>query len=102
MWNSVELPWDGASGVPNVLVMATTERAQEATAGSDVPEVGQLAYDLSAKKVGVLMGEWAGRYMLRPLEGGREWDAVSVRRATAREELSARLAVKNSGNRWGK
>lgn len=98
----MELPWGGSSSVSNVLVLATTERAQEATAGSDVPEVGRLAYDLSAKKVGVLMGEWAGRYMLRPLEGGREWDAVNVRPVTAREELSARLAVKNSGDRWRK
>ncbi|MFI2348667.1 hypothetical protein ACH492_16780 [Streptomyces sp. NPDC019443] len=82
--------------------MATTERAQEATAGSGEPEVGQLVRDMTTDKVGVVMGDWAGRYMLRPLGGGLEWDAVKVAPLSAREELSIRLAVANSGNRWGK
>jgi hypothetical protein len=82
--------------------MATTERAQNAKAGSHTPEVGQLVRDPSRDKVGVVMGEWGGRYQLRPVKGGLEWDAVVVVPLSAREELSVRLAVKNSGDRWGK
>ncbi|WP_230396108.1 hypothetical protein, partial [Streptomyces blattellae] len=66
-----------------------------------MPVVGALVRDTATNKDGVYMGQWAGRHMIRPLGGGLEWDATKVRPLTAREELSARLAVKNSGNRWG-
>ncbi|MDX3853774.1 hypothetical protein PV679_24590 [Streptomyces sp. AK02-01A] len=82
--------------------MATTERGHDTTAGSEAPEVGQLVRDTTRNKVGVVMGEWAGRYSLRPVGGGLEWEAVNVLPVPAREELSIRLAAKNSGDRWGK
>lgn len=47
--------------------MATTERVQEVTAGSEASEVGQLVRDASKDKVGVIMGNLAGRYQLRPV-----------------------------------
>ncbi|NLU70818.1 hypothetical protein HCC30_26685 [Streptomyces sp. HNM0574] len=48
-------------------------------------------------KVGVVMGSEGPYLQLRPLNGGREWDArpEKIERLTAREEISALLAVQN-------
>ncbi|MFJ9746564.1 hypothetical protein [Streptomyces chartreusis] len=82
--------------------MATTN-----TTGRAVPprmlSVGTLAKDLANGKVGVVMGhEGPDRVQLRPVSGGREWDAFQVRRLTAREALSARLAIQNQESSAGR
>ncbi|MFE7544343.1 hypothetical protein [Streptomyces platensis] len=39
------------------------------------PEIGDLAKDLQTGQTGVVMGKLGGRVQMRPLAGGREWDA---------------------------
>ena len=61
-------------------------------------EQGTLVYDISTNKVGEYRGK-AGPYaMLRPLGGGREWQAApaTVRPATQEERLSASVKLANS------
>ncbi|MDX2680948.1 hypothetical protein [Streptomyces soliscabiei] len=67
------------------------------------PVVGELARDSSTGRIGVVMGEVGGRVQMRPVRGGREWDALpdNVAAPSAREELSARLAVRNGNSRVG-
>ncbi|MEV1061841.1 hypothetical protein [Streptomyces sp. NPDC050263] len=64
------------------------------------PAVGELAKDSATGRVGVVMGEVGGRVQMRPVRGGREWDALpgNVVAPSAREELSARLAVRNGNS----
>ncbi|MGW0861334.1 hypothetical protein [Streptomyces sp. NPDC002611] len=84
--------------------MAKTETKETGVPPRSLP-IGALAKDLATGRVGVVMGhEGPDRLQLRPLVGGREWDAFVVRRLTAREELSERLAIQNresSGGRVG-
>jgi hypothetical protein len=65
------------------------------------PDIGELAKDSASGRIGVVMGEIGGRVQLRPVRGGREWDAMpgNVVTLSAREELSARLAVRNGNSR---
>lgn len=67
------------------------------------PGVGELAKDSARGRIGVVMGEIGGRVQIRPIRGGREWDAMpdNVVALSAREELSACLAVKNGNSRVG-
>ncbi|MCX4821990.1 hypothetical protein OG883_19290 [Streptomyces sp. NBC_01142] len=67
------------------------------------PGIGELAKDTASGRIGVLMGETGGRVQMRPIRGGIEWDAMpdKVAALSAREELSARLAVKNNNSRVG-
>lgn len=67
------------------------------------PGVGELAKDSARGRIGVVMGEIGGRVQIRPIRGGREWDAMpdNVVALSAREELSARLAVKNGNSQVG-
>lgn len=67
------------------------------------PGIGELAKDSARDRIGVVMGEVGGRVQIRPINGGAEWDAMpdNVVTPTAREELSARLAIKNSNSRDG-
>ncbi|MDX3544880.1 hypothetical protein PV729_22820 [Streptomyces europaeiscabiei] len=67
------------------------------------PGIGELAKDSASGRLGVVMGEIGGRVQMRPVHGGREWDAMprSVVALSAREELSARLAAKNGNSRVG-
>ncbi|MEU6085132.1 hypothetical protein [Streptomyces sp. NPDC047108] len=70
------------------------------------PAVGDLAKDISTGRVGVVMGGLGGHVQLRPVGGGVEWDVRPDRIGplTAREELSARLAIRNRDTErgWGK
>ncbi|MCT9077286.1 hypothetical protein [Streptomyces fulvoviolaceus] len=62
-----------------------------------VPEVGELMYDPVMRKVGEYQGK-AGPYaMLRPVGGGREWEAdpEQIRPATPAERLSAGVKAAN-------
>ncbi|MBL1107853.1 hypothetical protein JK361_25225 [Streptomyces sp. 5-8] len=66
------------------------------------PGIGELAKDTASGRIGVVMGEVGARVQIRPV-GGVEWDALpdNVVAPTAREELSARLAIKNGNSRDG-
>lgn len=65
------------------------------------PGIGELAKDTVSGRCGVVMGEVGGRVQMRPIRGGVEWDAVpdNVVALSAREELSARLAIRNGNSR---
>ena len=67
------------------------------------PGIGDLGRDTVSGRIGVVMGEIGGRVQIRPMRGGIEWDAMpdKVVPLSAREELSARLAVKNNNSRVG-
>lgn len=67
------------------------------------PGISELAKDSASGRIGVVMGEVGGRVQIRPIGGGREWDAMpdNVVAPRAREELSARLAVRNGNSRNG-
>ncbi|MDO0913561.1 hypothetical protein QQM39_22755 [Streptomyces sp. DT2A-34] len=67
------------------------------------PGIGALAKDSARDRIGVVMGEVGGRVQIRPIGGGTEWDAMpdNVVTPTAREELSARLAIGNRNSRNG-
>lgn len=65
------------------------------------PDIQELAVDATSGRLGVLMAYTAGTAWLRPPAGGLEWTvpATSVRRATAAEALSARVAAANARSR---
>ncbi|MFD3838444.1 hypothetical protein ACFWWC_19630 [Streptomyces sp. NPDC058642] len=67
------------------------------------PGIGELAKDSARDRIGIVMGEAGGRVQIRPISGGTEWDAMpdNVVAPSAREELSARLAMKNGDSRDG-
>ncbi|GHF18132.1 hypothetical protein GCM10017776_40000 [Streptomyces griseoluteus] len=67
------------------------------------PGIGALAKDTASGRIGVVMGEVGARVQIRPMGGGIEWDAMpdNVVAPTAREELSARLAIRNGNSRDG-
>lgn len=67
------------------------------------PGIGELAKDSATGRIGVVMGEVGGRVQIRPVGGGMEWDARpgDVVAPSAREELSARLAIRNGNSRDG-
>lgn len=65
------------------------------------PSLGDIVEDTRLKKVGRVMG-FVGPYVqLRPVGGGREWDAEpdTLRPATISEALSAGVAVANARSR---
>lgn len=67
------------------------------------PGIGELAKDSASGRIGVVMGDLGGRVQMRPIRGGKEWDAMpdNVVALGAREELSARLTIKNGNSRVG-
>ncbi|NUR03915.1 MAG: hypothetical protein HOY79_47620 [Streptomyces sp.] len=67
------------------------------------PGIGELAKDTASGRIGVVMGEVGARVQIRPIGGGVEWDVRpdNVVALTAREELSARLAIRNGNSRDG-
>ncbi|WP_435846061.1 hypothetical protein [Streptomyces huasconensis] len=67
------------------------------------PGIGELAKDNAKGRVGVVMAMIGGRVQIRPVGGGREWDAMpdDVATLSAREELSVRLTVR-AGRDWVK
>jgi hypothetical protein len=68
--------------------------------------VGEMAIDVARGRVGVVMDREGPYVQLRPLGGGREWDArpEDVRPATAAEQLSAKVAEANANavRGWGR
>ncbi|MFE1444443.1 hypothetical protein [Streptomyces sp. NPDC058739] len=67
------------------------------------PGIGELAKDSASARIGIVMGEVGGRVQIRPVGGGKEWDALpdSVESPSEQEVLSARLAVRNGNSRAG-
>ncbi|MBO8189770.1 hypothetical protein [Streptomyces spirodelae] len=65
------------------------------------PVIGSTVRDLTNARVGVVRGREGARLRLRPLSGGREWDADPdrVRLLTHAEVLSARVAELNARSR---
>ncbi|MFE4493122.1 hypothetical protein ACFRKD_11785 [Streptomyces niveus] len=62
---------------------------------------GTVVFDEQGSRIGEVMGSEGPYLQLRPLGGGREWDAdpERVRPATAHERLSAAVAVANAVSR---
>ncbi|MFI7341789.1 hypothetical protein ACIBUY_28080 [Streptomyces sp. NPDC050085] len=58
--------------------------------------------DTRTNRVGEVMGNEGPYTQLRPVKGGKEWDAPpsTLRVATAAEGMSAKVAVANG--RWGR
>ncbi|WP_406331492.1 hypothetical protein [Streptomyces sp. NBC_00203] len=65
------------------------------------PKLGDTVEDTVTRKIGEVMGFEGPYVQLRPLGGGREWDAKqeSLRPVSAVEALSARVAVANARSR---
>ncbi|MEV4948544.1 hypothetical protein [Streptomyces sp. NPDC053755] len=63
--------------------------------------IGSYAVDIRTGKVGTVMGHEGPYLRLRPLGGGREWEAQpdGVREATAAERLRAATAYANARSR---
>ncbi|MEU8715030.1 hypothetical protein [Streptomyces sp. NPDC048663] len=61
------------------------------TAENGEPPVGALVIDTARDRLGYVMGREGPYVQLRPVAGGREWDAepALVRRATDEERLRA-------------
>jgi hypothetical protein len=64
-------------------------------------KLGDTVEDTEIRKIGQVMGFEGPYVQLRPLGGGREWDAKeeSLRPISAVEALSARVAVVNARSR---
>ncbi|MEV7287137.1 hypothetical protein AB0O01_21640 [Streptomyces sp. NPDC093252] len=81
--------------------MATKDSDQTAVPPQDC-DLGALVEDIDRDTVGVVMGHYGSdRVQLRPINGGTEWDAFTVRPLTAREELRIRNAARNAASRQG-
>jgi hypothetical protein len=65
------------------------------------PAVGAAVRDTRHDRVGVVMGHEGPYLQLRPLNGGREWDAdaTRVQLLSPAELLSARVAEANARSR---
>lgn len=76
------------------------------SAGAPPPAAGAVVVDEACGRVGEVVGEVvAGEAVLlrlRPVRGGREWNADPhrVRAATPAERLQATLAAVNAASRW--
>ncbi|MER7520746.1 hypothetical protein [Streptomyces sp. NPDC126499] len=66
-----------------------------------VPEVGDLVRDTATGRVGFYVDSVAGRFLIRPVRGGRAWEAepADVQLATPLRELRARAAEINARSR---
>lgn len=66
-----------------------------------VPGLGAAVHDSGCGRVGLVMGREGPYLQLRPLGGGREWDAdpAHVRPLEPAELLSAQLAEVNARSR---
>ena len=64
------------------------------------PEIGDVMFDEATRKVGEVMGHEGPYWQLRPVGGGREWDAQGpLRVPTDGERLSAGVALANARSR---
>ncbi|WP_191971862.1 hypothetical protein [Streptomyces luteolifulvus] len=64
------------------------------------PQIGDLVWDEGARTVGRVMDRVGTYWQLKPLDGGREWDARGpLRPATAAQRLAAGVALANARSR---
>lgn len=65
------------------------------------PAVGALVVDTARARLGEFRGEWCGMWSLRPVTGGKEWDAAPehVRPASRADRLRAETARANARSR---
>ncbi|MEU3147879.1 hypothetical protein [Streptomyces sp. NPDC006999] len=81
--------------------MATTDREQT-TLEPEECDLGSVVWDTAKDLPGVVMGHHGGdRVQLRPMAGGKEWEARSLRHLTAREWLRLHVAARNDASRKG-
>ena len=68
---------------------------------SPPPAKGAVVVDEESGRVGQVMDQAGGLLQLRPVRGGREWDAdpARVRTATTGERIAATLAAVNAASR---
>ncbi|WP_078867975.1 hypothetical protein [Streptomyces sp. NRRL F-5727] len=68
-----------------------------------VPEVGDLVRDTATGRVGFFVRSASGRFFIRAVHGGAEWEAEpgDVQLATPLRELRARAAEINARSRRG-
>ncbi|MFG2140289.1 hypothetical protein [Streptomyces sp. NPDC048650] len=66
-------------------------------------EPGETAKDTRTGRVGRVMGHVGPRYQLRPLNGGKEWEADPdhLSPAAQSDALSAAVGEANARTRWG-
>ncbi|MFF7022716.1 hypothetical protein ACFY97_17155 [Streptomyces klenkii] len=66
-------------------------------------ETDDVVRDKRDQRVGVVMGKCGPRYQLRPLRGGKEWEAApsDIEPAPVSVQLSARVAEANRASRNG-
>jgi hypothetical protein len=78
-----------------------TEDDDRGGSPSEVPAVGEAVRDTARDRVGRVMGHEGPYLQVRPLGGGREWDADPrhVRALSQDELLSALLAEVNARSR---
>ena len=65
------------------------------------PEVGSVVRDAAREEVGEVMEVQEGRIFLRPIGGGREWDALpeDVEQVSTPDEPAARSAADRARDR---
>ncbi|MFF0446956.1 hypothetical protein ACFYT4_11155 [Streptomyces sp. NPDC004609] len=68
------------------------------------PEPGDVVRDAATRKVGRVMDRMGLRVQLRPLNGGREWDALpeDLSPAAQSDAMSAAVAEANAQSRQGR
>ena len=68
-----------------------------------LPEVGDLVRDTATGRVGFYVESVSGRFLIRAVHGGVEWEAepADVQLATPLRELRARAAEINARSRRG-
>ncbi|MEU0405550.1 hypothetical protein ABZ318_36175 [Streptomyces sp. NPDC006197] len=68
-----------------------------------LPEVGDLVRDTATGRVGFYVESVSGRFLIRAVHGGAEWEAepADVQLATPLHELRARTAEINARSRRG-
>ena len=66
-----------------------------------VPSIGDVVEDTRRSRIGTVMGSEGPYVQLRPIGGGREWDAEPgrLRPATPAQTLSANVAAANARSR---
>ncbi|MCT9092346.1 hypothetical protein N4G70_26240 [Streptomyces sp. ASQP_92] len=68
-----------------------------------VPEWGQTVYDSKSKKTGRVMGHVGPYVQVRPLNGGKEWDADPdcLTPAPLSDALRCAVGEQNARSHWG-
>ncbi|MEU7323582.1 hypothetical protein ABZ682_23970 [Streptomyces griseoviridis] len=73
-------------------------RGEDPAAEEYEPKIGETVMDTGTTRIGKVMGAVGPYVQLRPVEGGREWDAdpTKVRPVPVGDALSAAVATANA------